>query len=147
MKRHSLVGFVSVVLFLTACGSSGGGGGDTTVDKAMIDAIQAYTKVIYQADSASLPSVVCQQDLSALQKQMEQAAKPPTTSEKTYDLSDVVFKVDKRNGDVVKLGIVSGKLKIKSATNTLDNMPIPGSAGGIILKNESGWKVCYGAQP
>jgi len=129
-------------LLLGACGASGSS--DATVEKGMTDAVQAYTEAVYSADSSRIPSVVCSQDVSNLQAEMAKVG--ATNSGSTYDLSGVTFKVDKRNGDVVRLAITSGSVTIKTKSgNTLPNMPIPGSANGVVLKNENGWKVCYSA--
>ena len=132
-----------IPLLVAACGASAGA--DTTLEKGMVDAVQLYTEVIYSADAARLPTAICSQDLTTTQAEMAKVNAPVNTGS-TYDLSGVTFKVDKRNGDVVRLSIASGSIKITTkAGHTLPNMPIPGSASGIVLKNENGWKVCYGA--
>ena len=64
--------------------------------------------------------------------------------EDSYDISGITFKVDSINGDVAKLSIVSGELKVtdKDGKPLTALTAIPGSFNGITLKNENGWKVC-----
>ncbi len=111
----------------------------------MIDAIKGYTQVIYENDQDNWPKYMCQADVDAYKKRVEKPGSTGPVATFTYDLSDIKWSIKQRSaaGDVVLLNIDSGKLKATDKNGkVIDNMPIPGSAGGVKLKNENGWKVC-----
>ena len=141
MKTQLVVVAIALSMLVAACGSNGGGG---TVDKGMLDAIQGYTESIYQAQVDRFPTYICKEHVDTMTKQVQDTGIPPSTSGNTYDISGITFKVDSLNGDVAKLSIVSGELKVtdKNGKVLTPLTAIPGSANGIVLKNENGWKVC-----
>ena len=141
MKTQLVVVAIALSMLVAACGSNGGGG---TVDKGMIDAIQGYTESVYQAQVDRFPTYICKEHVDTMTKQVQDAGIKPSTSDNTYDISGVTFKVDSISGDVAKLSIVSGELKVtdKNGKPLTTLTAIPGSVNGIVLKNENGWKVC-----
>ena len=144
---------LSLSLMVSACGngsSSGGNVGSTggAIQPGMTDAIQGYTEAVYQAQIDRFANYVCKQELDAMVKQVTDAGLSPSNAGYKYDLSGITFKVDSLNGDVAKLSIASGQLKVTNKDGkVLDAFTtIPGSVNGIVLKNEGGWKVCYSAK-
>lgn len=142
-SRFVLLG-ATIGLLLSACGGSPAA--TISIDAAMVDAIKRYSEVMYTADTANFEKFMCASD-AAFNKQQLGSTTLPAGLKATVDLSDVKWKVEKSNaaGDVIQVRIESGAPKVKFGDTAAPSGIIPGSANGVRLKNEGGWKVCYTA--
>ena len=124
MKTRLVVVTIAFSMLIAACGNNSGGGGGT-IDKGMLDAIQGYTESMYQAKVDRFPAYICKEHVDTMTKQVQDTGIPPSTSGNTYDISGITFKVDSINGDVAKLSIVSGELKVTVPEVTVGNNGSP----------------------
>lgn len=158
MRRNVIfVLAMSFMLFLSACNgsnantaNSGGvaGTAPTTVDQSMIDTIKGYSEAIFTSDIENFAKYMCKSDAEYNRKSLQEAGITAKINNNiTFDVSGVKWKINRVNptGDAISLEVESGSPKIKYGDQPAEDIAIPGSAAGLYLKNEDGWKVCYQA--